>query len=76
MCVAVHARISGETPASQSNAVPQLVLRLRTPDDDWNNMLYMKVGARFERAPDAFVIERAHQLIAADFRAGASAKVK
>jgi DNA repair protein RadC len=32
----------------------------------------MNVGARFERAPDAFVIERAQQLIAADFRPGAS----
>jgi hypothetical protein len=48
------------------------MLPLRTPDDDWNTVLYMKVGERFERAPDAFVIERAQQLIAADFRPGAS----
>jgi hypothetical protein len=48
------------------------MLPLRTPDDDWNTVLYMKVGACFERAPDALVIERAQQLIAADFRPGAS----
>src|SRR5689334_7923525 len=61
------------TPARLNrNNVPQLVLPLRTPDDDWNPPLYMKVGARFERAPDTFVLERAQQIIAADFRPGAS----
>lgn len=61
------------TPARPNrNNVPQLVLPLRTPDDDWDPPLYMKVGARFERAPDTFVLERAQQIIAADFRPGAS----
>jgi hypothetical protein len=48
------------------------VLPLRTPDDEWTNPLYIKVGARFEPAPDAIVIERAQRVIAADFRPGAS----
>jgi DNA repair protein RadC len=61
------------TPARPNrNPVPQLVLPLRTPDDEWTNPLYIKVGARFEPAPDAIVIERAQRLIAADFRPGAS----
>jgi DNA repair protein RadC len=54
------------------NPAPQLVLPLRTPDDDWMPPLYFKVGTRFEPAPDALVIERAQQLITADFRPGAS----
>jgi len=61
------------TPARLNrNAAPQLVLPLRTPDDDWIPPFYVKVGARYERAHDALVIERAQQLIAADFRPGAS----
>src|SRR5262249_36030809 len=61
------------TPARLNrNAAPQLVLPLRTPDDDWMPPLYVKVGACYERAPDALVIERAQQLITADFRPGAS----
>ncbi|HEU4623203.1 MAG TPA: JAB domain-containing protein, partial [Steroidobacteraceae bacterium] len=61
------------TPARPNrNAAPQLVLPLRTPDDDWIPPLYVKVGASYERAPDALVIERAQQLIAADFRPRAS----
>ncbi|HEU4627277.1 MAG TPA: JAB domain-containing protein [Steroidobacteraceae bacterium] len=61
------------TPARpKRNSAPQLTLPLRTPDGDWSIPLYMKVGAQFERAPDAVVIERAQELIAADFRPGAS----
>ncbi|HVZ34598.1 MAG TPA: hypothetical protein VG963_19350, partial [Polyangiaceae bacterium] len=48
------------------------MLPLRTPDDDWSTTLYVKVGASYERAPDAAVIERAQQLIRSEFRPGAS----
>jgi DNA repair protein RadC len=61
------------TPARLNrNAAPQLVLPLRTPDDDWMPPFYVKVGASYELASDALVIERAQRLIAADFRPGAS----
>jgi DNA repair protein RadC len=69
----LSATCESTTPARLNrNSVPQLILPLRTPDDDWTHPLYIKVGARFETAPDAFVIERAQRLIAADFRPGAS----
>jgi len=59
------------TPARPNRRTfPDLVLPRKGPEDGTHH-LYVKSGDAFQPAPDAFVIERAQQLIDAHFCMGA-----